>query len=71
MENLINEDWEYEYKKMLVFLGEDEYIARLECSAQKPQIVVEDKERVLTLLDNANQTRNVSLQRDPKERDNS
>lgn len=65
MKNLIKEDWEHEYQKMLVFLGEDEYLAKLEMSAE---IIVKDD---LNILENATKIRDVSLQRVTKEQYNS
>ena len=58
---LINEDWEYEHKRMLVFLGEDEYLARQELAQAQIEIVDE-----FNVLKDATKVRDISLQGAPK-----
>lgn len=71
MKDLINEDWEYEHQRMLVYLQEDIEDAKKEIYPliqPVAQVDVYDQDDILDILRNADKTRTVSRKRNSKKR---
>ncbi len=71
MKDLINEDWEYEHQRMLVYLQEDIEDAKKEIYPliqPVAQVDVYDQDDILDILKNADKTRTVSRKRNSKKR---
>lgn len=71
MKDLINEDWEYEHQRMLVYLQEDIEDAKKEIYPliqPVAQVDVHDQDDILDILRNADKTRTVSRKRNSKKR---